>query len=74
MRGSRAENLNRAAKIIRRLAVIEGPDDFEGVPLLDIAADCTLAAAEEKLYESLSAMTLPDNVVPFPRHSMRVGA
>ena len=74
MRGSRAENLNRAAKIIRRLAVIEGPDDFEGVPLLDIAADCTLAAAEEKLYEKLSELALPDNVVPFPGHSMRVGA
>ena len=41
-----ADNLRRASKLIRRLADIGGPSEFEGASLSSIAADCALAASE----------------------------
>lgn len=72
MTGSRAENLNRAAKLIRRMADIGGPGDFEGVSLSDIAHDCAMAAGEEKVREKVAELT--ENVVYLDTFSRKVGA
>lgn len=76
MNGSRADNLNRAAKVIRRFAQIEGgPSEFEGISLMDIAHDCAMAAADEKLYERVAqSFARADNVVDLHSYSRRVGA
>lgn len=72
MSGSRAENLNRAAKLIRRMADVGGPGDFEGVSLLDIATDCAMAAGEETVRERVAELT--ENVVYMDTFSRKVGA
>lgn len=73
MKGSRAENLNRAAKILRSLADIQGPHaEFEGVSYLDLAHDCSMAAGEEMMREKVAALS--ENVVYLDTFSRKVGA
>ena len=51
-----ADNLRRASKLIRRLADIGGPSEFEGASLNSIAADCALAASEMRHAELQGVM------------------
>ena len=78
-----AANLGRAARLIRRLADIDGsPSEFEGASLIEIAGDVLLAqneammrAAFERVGLTMAPTPAIDNVVPFPeQHSRRVGA
>ncbi len=74
-----ADNLQRAARLIRRMAEIRGgPDEFEGVRLTDIAVDCVLAAHAERVRELADRFARPapasDNVIPIDTFSRKVGA
>ncbi len=78
-----AANLGRAARLIRRLADIEGsPSEFEGASLVDIAADVLFAQNDAMMREAFERVGLTmaptparDNVIQFPeQHSRRVGA
>jgi hypothetical protein len=70
---SRADNLNRAAKLIRRLSDIRGGlDEFDGVSLDDIAFDCLMVANQEKMREKLDAALIPDKVVEMHGYSRKV--
>ena len=78
-----AANLGRAARLLRRIADIDGPREFEGVPLDAIIEDVLIAQRETFMREAyertglgggrLSQTTAPENVIPFPdQHSRRV--
>jgi hypothetical protein len=72
---NRAENLRRAASILRRIE--HDVPRFEGVELRDIYHDVMAIAREEHIRELSAQITLQhasDNVVSLHDYSKRVGA
>lgn len=71
-----AENLGRAARMLKRLDDIGGPSELEGVALSEIVADVLEAQQRAFMDEALHILTADaDNVIPFPdTRSRKVGA
>jgi hypothetical protein len=70
---TRAENLRRAASILRRIE--HDVPRFEGVDLRDIYHDVMAIAREEQIRELSAQITLqhaPDNVVSLDTYSRKV--
>lgn len=69
-----ADNLGRAARLLKRIGDIEGPSEFEGVALTEIVGDVLMAQNRAYMDEAMrrAAGELPDNVVLLDSYSRRV--
>lgn len=73
-----AENLGRAARMLKRLDDIGGPSELEGVSIKEIVGDILEAQNRAFMDEALRRVSLesslPDNVVELHGFSRKVGA
>ena len=70
-----AENLGRAARMLKRLDDIGGPSELEGVSLKEIIADVLEAQNRAFLDEAIRRLDdKPDNVIEMWDYSRKVGA
>lgn len=70
-----AENLGRAARMLKRLDDIGGPSELEGVSIKEIVGDILEAQNRAFLDEMFKQLDdKPDNVVEMWGHSRKVGA
>ena len=69
-----AENLGRAARMLKRLDDIGGPSELEGVSIKEIVGDILEAQNRAFVEEALRRSVLPDNVVDLHGFSRKVGA
>lgn len=71
-----AENLGRAARMLKRLDEIGGPSELEGVSLKEIIGDVLEAQNRAFMSEAMDRVGLQatSNVVELYPHSKRVGA
>jgi len=74
-----AENLGRAARMLKRLDDIGGPSELEGVPLKEIIDDVLTAQNHAFMDEAIGRIRverdttpLPENVVVFDHYSRKV--
>lgn len=78
-----ADNLGKAARLLKRISEIGGPDEFEGVPIAELAHDVVTAQRQAYMSEAYNRSGFACNVdesagmaeiVELQNYSKRVGA